>query len=148
MKHFASILPLLTAVTASCIHDDGLELRDNNPVHAGTFNYTGLGGPLNWYGLDKKQNGLCAKGRYQSPINIDSGIHTAARGISMQIPTDIGEFENLGYTIEVTQVKGSLFTPNGRYTLHQFHFHTPSEHRINEEYYPLEVHFVFKNPGM
>lgn len=70
-----------------------------------------------------------------------------AGGISIQIPTVITVFENIGSTIEVTLPRGSLFTRTGHYTLHQFHFHTPSEHRINEEYFPLEVHFVFKDPG-
>ncbi|CRG92688.1 hypothetical protein PISL3812_09753 [Talaromyces islandicus] len=143
MKFSACVLSLMTAIAAFCVHAAGLDYHEHNPISA-SFNYTGLGGPLNWHGLDRTHNYLCAKGRYQSPINIDSSIRTAPRGVALRIPPDTAVFENLGSTIEVTLHRGYLFTPTGRYTLRQFHFHTPSEHRINEEYYPLEVHFVFK----
>jgi carbonic anhydrase len=49
--------------------------------------------------------------------------------------------ENLGTTIEVT-VNGTTKFGGMDYRLKQFHMHTPSEHRISEEYYPLELHFV------
>ncbi|KAJ5776110.1 uncharacterized protein N7511_001121 [Penicillium nucicola] len=139
MKTLGFVLCLLTAVTASCIHDY------DSALHGGKFSYTGLGGPLNWHGLDKKHNSLCARGRNQSPINIDSSIHTGTGRLSLSIPASIAVFENLGPTVEVTLPKGQLFTRTGKYALQQFHFHTPSEHRINDEYYPLEVHFVFKD---
>ena len=38
-------------------------------------------------------------------------------------------------------------TPDGRYNLAQFYIYTPSEHHINDEEYPLEVHFVFEDSG-
>jgi carbonic anhydrase len=31
--------------------------------------------------------------------------------------------------------------------LKQFHFHSPSEHHINGQVYPMEVHFVFQADG-
>ena len=31
------------------------------------------------------------------------------------------------------------------YKLAQFHFHTPSEHQLNGQYYDLEIHFVHKD---
>ena len=39
-------------------------------VTPNTFNYTNLGGPLNWYGLNTTANDACAKGTQQSPIDI------------------------------------------------------------------------------
>jgi carbonic anhydrase len=33
------------------------------------------------------------------------------------------------------------------YDLAQFHFHTPREHRVNEEIYMMELHFVFEAAG-
>ena len=47
-------------------------------------------------------------------------------------------FENLGSTVEVV-VNGTATYNGTTYSLKQYHFHTPSEHRINGEYYPLEV---------
>ena len=51
-----------------------------------------------------------------------------------------------GHTIQVTVEEGStLTTSRGTYKLKQFHFHTPSEHTINGEYFPMEVHFVHQS---
>jgi len=47
----------------------------------------------------------------------------------------------LGSTVEVI-VNGTATFNGTNYALKQFHFHTPSEHRINEEYFPLEMHMV------
>ena len=33
------------------------------------------------------------------------------------------------------------------YKLVQFHFHTPSEHRVEREYFPVEIHMVHENVG-
>jgi carbonic anhydrase len=32
-----------------------------------------------------------------------------------------------------------------RYELKQFHFHSPSEHTVNGQHYPMEVHLVHQN---
>lgn len=52
--------------------------------------------------------------------------------------------ENLGTTLEVP-VTGKTTVAGVEYRLKQFHFHTPSEHRIFEEYYPLEMHMVHES---
>jgi carbonic anhydrase len=36
---------------------------------------------------------------------------------------------------------------NKTFSLKQFHFHHPSEHRINEEDFPLEMHMVHEAAG-
>lgn len=38
---------------------------------------------------------------------------------------------------------GTLTTSGEKWDLAQFHFHTPSEHRLNSEQTPLEMHLVF-----
>ena len=48
-----------------------------------------------------------------------------------------------GHTIQVNIDAGSSITLQGRqFSLLQFHFHLPSEHTVDGEEYPLEVHFV------
>jgi carbonic anhydrase len=59
----------------------------------------------------------------------------------MTIPKGEVEFENLGTTIEVI-VNGTTSIAGSDFQLVQFHMHTPSEHHINGEYHPLEVHMV------
>ncbi|KAJ6133931.1 hypothetical protein N7523_000253 [Penicillium sp. IBT 18751x] len=149
MKVAATILPLLTAVSASCLHGTSLLPRSaDGTVDINYYNYTNLGGPLNWYGLNKEKNSACATGKRQSPINIVTQDidYAATNSVHFNIPTanDI-KFENLGSGLEVVLTNGSLVTKAGSYELAQFHFHTPSEHRINDEYYPMEAHFVFEN---
>jgi carbonic anhydrase len=46
--------------------------------------------------------------------------------------------------VQVSEVNAtnSLQFGGNTYTLAQFHFHAPAEHRIDDEYFPLEAHFV------
>ena len=52
-------------------------------------------------------------------------------------------------TIEAEVPEGTAAVRLGgvRYQLAQFHFHTPSEHRINGRQAPVEQHFVHRGPG-
>lgn len=76
------------------------------------FSYTGLTGPLNWFGLNKTANVLCSTGTHQSPIDIgnSSGVWTApGNSIKVSIPDypSSALFEYLGTTVEVV-VNGKL----------------------------------------
>jgi len=48
--------------------------------------------------------------------------------------------------VEVVLTAGTVTLGRKEYVLQQFHFHTPSEHRIELEYFPFEIHFVYKSP--
>ena len=150
MKATAAILSLIASVTASCLHGTSLLPRSaDGTVDINSFNYTNTGGPLTWYGLNEK-NSACSKGKHQSPIDIVTHDidYATANSIRFNVPSaDNTKFENLGSGLEVVLTNGTLVTSTSSYKLAQFHFHTPSEHRINEEYYPMEVHFVFENSG-
>ncbi|UKZ81812.1 hypothetical protein TrVFT333_009586 [Trichoderma virens FT-333] len=142
---FAAIaLSLAAPALAACDYGTHLNPRSES-VPISTFGYTGLTGPLNWFGLNTTANKLCATGKFQSPVNLDSSISTV-HGSSITFKVDSypfgSEFENLGTTVEVP-VNGSLVSDGKTYKLAQFHFHTPSEHRVDLKYFPMEVHFVF-----
>ncbi|VUC29372.1 unnamed protein product [Clonostachys rosea] len=142
------VLGLSLAYTALAVCNYGTTHFPREPnVPIGTFGYTGLDGPLNWYSLNKSANMLCAEGHFQSPINLNSSIPTAPgnRGLTLNITSysEGAELENLGTTLEVP-ANGTFTTADNTYNLAQFHFHTPSEHRIELEYYPMEAHFVFQ----
>ncbi|KAG5644356.1 hypothetical protein DXG03_008653 [Asterophora parasitica] len=104
------------------------------------FGYTGATGPLGWAGLSPN-NSLCTSGSRQSPINLGSWTGSPTVNPQVLISDGYGDFENLGTTVEVAAV-GQTHFGGKNYQLRQFHFHTPSEHRINEEYFPLEIHLV------
>ncbi|KAB8259277.1 alpha carbonic anhydrase [Aspergillus pseudonomiae] len=146
MKFITAFLPLLSVASASCIPNRVVRRAADGLVDINKFNYTNLGGPLNWAGLDEA-NEACSKGSHQSPIVIDTdAIDYAASGsLKLNLPSaDNAKFENLGSGLEVVLTNGSLEANNKTYPLAQFHFHTPSEHRVNDEYFPMEVHFVFQ----
>ncbi|CAK7200193.1 hypothetical protein SEUCBS139899_002884 [Sporothrix eucalyptigena] len=136
-----------SVASASCLSGTRLAARAaDGTVAISTFNYTGEGGPLNWYGLNTTTNGACSKGKNQSPIDIvtQSITYASTSSLNFSVPTvPSAKFENLGTNVEVV-INGSLVTSNLTYELAQFHFHTPSEHRINEEYFPMEAHFVYE----
>jgi carbonic anhydrase len=107
------------------------------------FTYNDISGPLMWHSLDPKEYGPCARDVAQSPIVIDSSVGLTKPGKLDIPPRQKAEFKNLGYTVQVT-APGTLTFEGRVYQLDHFHFHTPSEHRLFDKYYPLEVHFFFE----
>jgi carbonic anhydrase len=87
-------------------------------------------------------------GMKQSPIDIDT-----RRAIPRDLPrlrfgyrSLHGEVENTGHVVEVPYENGSRLTiGETRYDLVQFHFHARSEHTIDGQSTPLEVHLVHRN---
>jgi carbonic anhydrase len=147
-QHILFTLLTACAVKASCLHGTSILPRETagGLVKISEFGYTGLWGPLNWAGLTEK-NSACAKSSTQSPINIDDSVELAQIIPQITIENvEEAEFENLGTTVEVI-VNGTAAVGERIFNLKQFHFHTPSEHRINEEYFPLEVHMVHEAAG-
>ncbi|EKG10454.1 Monooxygenase FAD-binding protein [Macrophomina phaseolina MS6] len=144
LQNVLSVALLLSSASASCLHGTSLMPRRLNgraTVEVATYGYDGANGPLNWHNL-APANSMCATGKNQSPINLGSSIKKAAKAPVIEIPNvQSAEFENLGSTLEVI-VNGTTTVDGRAFELAQFHLHTPSEHRINDEYYPLEMHMV------
>lgn len=118
------------------------------PVHWG---YEGEDGPQAWATLSPAY-ALCGTGKGQSPINI---IKTDAKGgatwrldyksTSLRIAHNehMEDIIDNGHTIQITVDEGSVFTFDGKsYHLKQFHFHTPSEHTLDGQHAPMEMHMV------
>lgn len=83
----------------------------------------------------------------QSPINI---ITSRTSGREARVALNYGlameEVRNLGHTVEVDVSPGNEVVADGiTYALKQFHFHTPSEHRIDGVTYPMEMHLVHES---
>ncbi|KXH69017.1 carbonic anhydrase [Colletotrichum salicis] len=144
----ATILSLIPAVAAFCHHGTSLFKKDQLFKRAdGTFGFDGLNGPLNWHSISSN-NSACALGRTQSPINVQESNTKQIQGSTITFSPDQypegGELENLSGFLEV-RANGTMENGGKTYNLRQFHFHTPSEHRINGEHFPLEVHFVWES---
>lgn len=106
------------------------------------WGYSGPSGPSAWAKLHPN-NKICATGKRQSPFHIRTAKAKSEPAGTFHYKATAGEVVNKGYTLQVNLAKDSYITVDGkRYTLVQFHFHTPSEHRLNGRHYPMELHLV------
>jgi carbonic anhydrase len=109
------------------------------------WGYEGDVGPDAW-GLLSPQFAPCAEGMKQSPINITQSTPQDLPDIDVHYqPTDLNIINN-GHTVEVRYDQGSYVSIGGiRYELERFHFHVPSEHRLEGAQYAMEMHLVHKS---
>ncbi|HWU84579.1 MAG TPA: carbonic anhydrase family protein, partial [Rhodocyclaceae bacterium] len=107
--------------------------------------YEGKGGPENWAKLSP-DNTLCASGKRQSPINIRDGIHVDLEPIQFNYGPASYSVLDTGHTIQVNVAPGQNIRVLGRtWQLIQFHFHKPSEERVNGRRYDMVVHLVHRD---
>jgi carbonic anhydrase len=89
---------------------------------------------------------LCATGLEQSPIDIAST--TPLNPADLQFAYQPGGLTivNNGHTIQANYNAGSTVQIDGQpYELLQFHFHRPSEHTVDGDNPPMELHLVHRN---
>ncbi len=109
------------------------------------WSYDGEGGPANW-GVLKPEWQLCGSGERQSPIDIRDGIKVELEPIRFDYKLSQFRIVDNGHTIQVNVGAGSSLQVMGRYyDLVQFHFHRPSEERINGKGFEMVVHLVHKD---
>lgn len=128
--------------TPSFASDHGAK-HDQHKSHWG---YSGEAGPEHWGSL-KADYSACGAGTQQSPINIQTQRALASKVGNIQFsykPTPVKVLNN-GHTIQVNYAPGNTMTVGDKtYELLQFHFHSPSEHMINDKHSEMEVHLVHK----
>ncbi len=115
--------------------------------HAPHWGYGGNAGPGHWGSLEKDFE-TCKLGHEQSPIDISTKATQKADlpAIGTSYKSSAGELVNNGHTIQVNLADGGAAQlPSGSYRLLQFHFHTPSEEKIDGKHFPLVAHLVHKN---
>ncbi|MBU0601357.1 MAG: carbonic anhydrase family protein [Gammaproteobacteria bacterium] len=109
------------------------------------WSYEGAFGPENW-GKLKPEWAQCGEGRTQSPIDIRDGIKVDLPPIVFDYRTTYFTIIDNGHTVQVNVGEGSTITVSGkRYELLQFHFHKPSEERVNGRNYDMVAHLVHKD---
>lgn len=110
------------------------------------WDYSAERGPAVWANLSPLYR-RCGQGAHQSPIDFPELPATllSEHGYSYQ-PTE-ATVANNGHTIVVNVSEGNALTLGDlAYRLIQFHFHTPSEHKVNGKQYPMELHLVHASP--
>ena len=121
--------------------------RPEPKSHGGELHwaYEGEGGPEHWGDL-KPEFRLCASGKRQSPIDIRDSIRVDLEKIQFDYqPSGFSVLDN-GHTIQVNLAPGnSLQVMGRRYELLQFHFHRPSEERVNGRQFDMVAHLVHKD---
>lgn len=118
------------------------------------WDYSAPRGPAQWGHMPGYET--CSLGADQSPIAIESGEVAGLSNVTSDNSmaalqpawqSSVVDLINTGHTLQVAYPAGSGLEFNGQsYELKQFHFHSPSEHILNERQYPLEVHFVHSSP--
>lgn len=112
------------------------------------------GAPFEWGLLDVKF-AVCLEGHAQSPIDISTrgSIRVSLPPLSFEYQTANLRVLNNGHTVEAHllppgSVAGTLTVGGDRtYRLERFHWHTPSEHWIDGNVLPMELHMVHHAPG-
>ncbi|RQP21459.1 carbonic anhydrase family protein [Albitalea terrae] len=109
------------------------------------WSYDGPGGPESW-GQLKPEFAKCSTGQRQSPIDIKDGIQVNLEPIRFDYkPTAFRVIDN-GHTVQVNLAPGNAIEVNGRrFELLQFHFHRPSEERIDGKQFDMVAHLVHKD---
>ena len=109
------------------------------------WGYSGETGPDNWSTLSP-EFAACGNGVNQSPIDISKTIAADLETLQFKYDSDSTEIVNNGHTLQINVGPGSWLRAEGeKFQLIQLHFHSPSEHRIKGEIFPLEGHFVHQN---
>ncbi|MDY6899525.1 MAG: carbonic anhydrase [Cyanobacteriota bacterium] len=108
------------------------------------WGYIGSKGPENWGSLSDEFN-ICQAGNNQSPVNLESAVDADLTPLKIDYKDSPLRIINNGHTIQVNYQPGSFLTlDDERYELLQFHFHHPSEHKVEGEALPMELHLVHK----
>ncbi|XP_073013563.1 alpha carbonic anhydrase 1, chloroplastic-like [Typha latifolia] len=131
---FALVIPSFLVVAFTSAHDFV------------QFGYGGATGP-NYWGSLNQEFALCTKGKQQSPIDIandgvsyDPELESLTRDYDSANATLVDNGINIGLRFHDTV--GEVVVNGKNYTLKQLHWHSPSEHTINGQRFPVELHLV------
>ena len=152
------IVGCIALIVSACSRDSAepvaVEPGEPEQSHAVHWGYEGHEGPEHWADLSE-DFAACRDGTQQSPIDLTAAVPIENVSLErrlgeMVLAADqratVMDIINNGHTIQVTNNAPMSVDLDGTiYELVQYHFHAPSEHTINGNYFPLEIHFVHKS---
>lgn len=112
-----------------------------------SWSYEGETGPESWGDLSEEY-ATCGTGQSQSPIDIPTGEARSGdvSGLELGYAGTELTLEDTGHGYKATPASENTLTiGEDSYRLLQFHAHTPSEHTVDGQSFPMEVHFVHQN---
>ena len=122
--------------------DDGHGGKKDEKHAAPHWGYEGEMGPEKW----GKEFPTCAAGKSQSPLDIKNPFVKTRMVVTADYKEGPLKILNNGHTIQVVVTPGSKLRVDGvAHDLLQFHFHRPSEEKIDGKPMAMVVHFVHKN---
>lgn len=115
------------------------------PANGTHWSYEGEFGPANWGRINANWS-KCGNGNRQSPIDIRDGMKVDLEKIAFDYKPSTFSVVDNGHTVQVDVAAGNfLVVQNRSYELLQFHFHRPSEERINGKGFEMVVHLVHRD---
>ena len=130
-----------SALAVSMTLSNGLWAAD---THAPHWDYSHA---VKWGELSAEFK-ACNLGKEQSPIDIATKAAEKAKlpALGFNYKASAAEVVNNGHTVQVNVADGgTVKLAGGDYRLLQFHFHTPSEEKIDGRAYSLVAHLVHQN---
>ena len=121
----------LSVILAGC--------SDSSTVEWG---YSGAGAPERWASLSPDFS-ACSDGKQQSPVDI-TGYESGKLGpISLTFGKTASTLHNDGRQVRAEYASGNTAELGEReFTLKSAHFHSPSEHTVDGQSFPAELHLV------
>lgn len=114
-------------------------------AHASAAPHWGYADAEHWGEL-ADEFATCGVGEEQSPIDLTRATPMAIEDAQLAYKPSAATIVDNGHTVQVNLADAGTATIDGRpYQLVQFHFHAPSEHTVDGEHSPVEVHFVHKD---
>jgi carbonic anhydrase len=109
------------------------------------WSYGAHGGPAEWGALSPEFT-TCKLGTHQSPIDIRGAQVADLAPIKFDYKPSPLKLVDNGHTIQVSYAPGSSIEVAGvRYELVQFHFHKPSEEKIEGKSHAMVAHLVHRS---
>lgn len=106
------------------------------------WTYEGDTGPSHWMSMGYPDCG----NPVQSPVDLHKFKKQTGAALGFAYTEGAATVTNTGSTLLVKSANfGSASLPNGPWTLTQFHFHFPSEHKLNGKRWDGEIHLVHEN---